>query len=165
MRVPHLLVGCLALLLGACSGSDGRAPPPLNKELLAGKWKNVSEAQFIAGYEFADDGTVKMSIQGMGQPVQGRYTWSGERTLDLEYQAAPDLQQAYQAAARAYKDQLTDSIKAGKLYDRAGASMSAAVRDELLAKETVQVGLSEQPRLLILINASAVSQTFETTAR
>jgi hypothetical protein len=165
MRVPHLLVGCLALLLGACSGSDGRAPPPLNKQLLAGKWKNVSEAQFIAGYEFAEDGTVKMTLQGMGRPVQGRYAWSGERTLDLEYQAAPDVQQAYQAAARAYKDQLTDSIKAGKLYDRAGESMSAAVPDELPAKETVQVGLSEQPRLLILINASAVSQTFETTAR
>lgn len=159
MRARHLLVGGLALILGACSGGGGSAPPPINKQLLAGKWKNASEVQFITGYEFADDGTVKMTVRGMEQPVRGRYTW-GERTLDLEYQAA-DVQQAYKAAAKAYKEDLAQRIKDGKLYDRAGASMSAAVRDELPTKETLQVGLSEQPRLLILTNESAVSQTFE----
>jgi hypothetical protein len=165
MRAKLLLVGGLALLFG-CSGPVSHAPPPLNKELLAGKWKNASEAQFVAGYEFAGDGTLKMTILGREQPIQGRYTWSGERTLDLEYSEAPDVRQAYRAAAKAFKDQLTERIKTGKLPDRAGPSMLGAVPDELPAKATVRVAISDQPRqdqprLLILSEQSGASQTFE----
>jgi hypothetical protein len=160
MRAKLLLVGGLALLLG-CSGPVSYAPPPLNKELLAGKWKNASEGQFIAGYEFADDGTVKMTVLGREQPIPGRYTWSGERTLDLEYSEAPDVRQAYRAAAKAYKDQVTERVKDRKLPDRAAPGMLAAVPDELPAKATVRVAISDQPRLLILINEGGAPQTFE----
>jgi hypothetical protein len=158
MRAKLLLVGGLALLLG-CSGG-GHAPAPLNKELLTGKWKNSAEEQFIAGYEFAGDGTVKLTLLGKEQPLAGRYTWSGERTLDLLYPDA-DARQAYQAAAKAYKEQLHDKVKNKKLPDRAETSMLAAVRDELPERETVRVGISEQPPLLILTSESGTSQTFE----
>lgn len=163
MRATLLLAGVLALLAGACSdkgGKGGHASPPLNKQLLAGKWKNVSDVLLITGFEFGADGTVKMTVQGMKQPVAGRYTWSGERTLDLEYQAA-DVQQAYQAAAKAYKDDLKEQAKKGKLYDRAVTSMSAAVRDQLPAGEKFQVALPEGERLLILVNESGATQNFE----
>jgi hypothetical protein len=160
MRAMLLLIGGLVLLPG-CSGGVGHAPPPLNKELLVGKWKNSAEGQFIAGYEFAGDGTVKMTVLGREQPLPAHYTWSGERTLDLEFPEQAEVRQAYQAAAKAYKDQVQEKVKAKQLPDRAAPSMLAAVRDELPAQETVRVAISEQPRLLILTSESGASQTFE----
>jgi hypothetical protein len=161
MRAKFLLVAGLVLLLGACSGKVSQAPPPINKQLLTGKWKNSSEVQLIAGYEFSDDGALKVTVRGMDLPVLGRYTWSGERTLDLDYKAEADVQKAYAAAAKAYKDDVRDRVKAGKLPDRAGPSILGAVRDEWPASETVQVGISEQPRLLMLGSEGGGSQTFE----
>jgi hypothetical protein len=130
--------------------------------LLVGKWKNVSATQFIAGYDFTADGAVTLTVQGMKQPIPGRYTWSGERTLDMEYQAA-DVQQAYEAAAKAYKDQVKERIETKKLTDKAGPSMLAMVADKLPAKEMFTVGISD-PRVLILTHPeSGASQTFEKT--
>src|SRR5713226_2614774 len=88
MRVKLLLIGVLAVVVGACSrtSSGTNAPPPLDKKLLTGKWKNNSDSQFITGYEFAEDGALKVTILGLGSPLVGRHAWSGERTLDLEYQ-------------------------------------------------------------------------------
>jgi hypothetical protein len=160
MRAQLLLVGGLALLLGSCSGG-GHAPPPLNKEWLPGKWKNISPVQFITGCEFGDDGAAKVTFQGMEQPVAARYTWSDERVLDLEYQAPAEVQQAYKAAAKAYKDDLVERGKTGKIYDRAVPSLSGAVQDELPAKETLQLSISEEPRLLSLTRAGGASLTFE----
>jgi hypothetical protein len=161
MQAKLLLVGALALLLSSCSGGVTHPPPPLDKKLLTGKWKAGSDSAFISGYEIAEDGTAKMNVRGMGQPVPARYTWSGERTLSLEYEAAPDVQQAYKAAAKAYKDDIMEGIKAGKLNERAGPSILSAVEDELPPRETLQVGLSAQPRLLILGREGGASQTFE----
>ena len=161
MRILFLLVGGLALLLGACSRKVSHAPAPLHKEWLAGKWKSSSDTQFIAGYEFTDDGKLKMSLRGLKRPVRGHYTWSGERTLDMEYSA--DFQEAYRAAARAYKKQVKDRIRAGELPDRAAPGMLGAVSDDLPAKETFRVAISEsaEPRLLILNKETGASQQFE----
>jgi hypothetical protein len=93
--------------------------------------------------------------------VPGRYTWDDERTLNLEYETADDVRQAYAAAVEAYQKEVKDRIQAGKLPDRAGPSILGAVSDELPAKETFRVGLSEQPRLLILGGENGTSQTFE----
>jgi hypothetical protein len=166
MRAGHLVVGGLALFLGACwgcggAGQGGHAPPPPNKQLLTGKWKNASDAQFLVGYDFADDGTVKVAVRGMGQPVRGRYTWSGERTLDLEFPAEAEVQQAYRAAAKAYRDNLEERVKAGTLLDRALPGMLAEAPTELPAKETFRVSLTDQPRLLLLIDDRGTSHTFE----
>jgi hypothetical protein len=152
MRAKPLLVGGLALLLGACSsGKVSHAPPPLNKELLVGKWKTGSEAQFIAGYEFAADGALKLTLRGMRQPVPGRYAWSGERTLDLEYQPSEELKQAYQAAVRGHRDRVQELVTSGQLPDRAAPSILGGLRDELPAKEMYQVALTDKPRALTLI--------------
>jgi hypothetical protein len=164
MRARQLIVGGLALLLGACSGGGGPPPPALNKQLLPGTWKNVAaERQFVTGYEFAGDDTLKMTVRGMEQPVSGRYTWSGDRTLDVEFEAPPEVRQAYTAAAKAYKVDLQAKIKAGDMYERAGPSLSASAPDELPTKVTFHVGLSEKPRLLILSNDQGTSQSFEPT--
>jgi hypothetical protein len=60
MRATFLLIGSLTLVLGACSSKKGgsHAPPLPEKTLLNGKWKSVSEVQFLAGYDFGADGTM-----------------------------------------------------------------------------------------------------------
>jgi hypothetical protein len=162
MRAKVLLVGAVALLLGSCTTRVVHAPPAPNKQLLPGKWKNSADLQFVTGYEFADDGTVKVGIQGMEQPLAGRYTWSSERTLDLEYPATPEVQKAYQTAAKAYKEQVEARVKKGDLYERAAPALLGSVRDELPAKETIKVALSEAPLpSLYLEMADGATQTFE----
>jgi len=161
MRAKILVVAGLALLLSSCTGGAGPAPTPPEKKLLTGKWRASSDFPFIAGREFAEDGTMKTTIRGMDKPAAGRYTWDGDRTLNLEYETADDVRQAYAAAVEAYHKEVTDRIKAGKLPDRAGPSILSAVPEELPVKEIFRVGISDQPRLLILSNESAGSQTFE----
>jgi hypothetical protein len=171
MRTRRSLVGGLILLLAASAGvvawllvanagGNVHAPPSLNRQLLTGAWKNNAPALFVTGYEFADDGTLKVTIRGMEQPLVGRYAWTGDRSLQLEFQASPEGRQAYKAAAKGYKDQVKARIQAGDLYERAGPSMLGDVADELPAMQTFQVALSEQPPLLILNNDSGGTQTF-----
>jgi hypothetical protein len=162
MCVRCLIVGSLCLLLGACSRSGGvPPPPPINKQLLVGPWKNQAEMDFLTGYEFADNGSVKMTVKEMEQPVTGRYAWSGERTLEVEFPAAPDVRKAFKAAVKAYKDHLADFVKTQKLDGRIIPSLSMKVPDALPDKETFRVALSEQSPLLILHKDNGVTQTFE----
>jgi hypothetical protein len=161
MRAKFLLVGGLIFLLGGCSPKVSHAPPPLNKQLLSGKWKNSSDSQFVSGYEFAEDGTLKMVVKGMEQPVPGRYAWSSDRTLEMKFKSEEDVQKAYRAAAKAYKDGVKARIKSGELSDRAGPSILGTVPDELPPEEKLQTSIAEQPRLLILVKADGASQTFE----
>jgi hypothetical protein len=163
MRAKLLLVGTLALLLGACGGkgTNNHAPPPLNKQLLIGKWKSSSEFHLIPGYDFAADGALKMTVRGMDKPVPGKFTWRGDRDLALKFEAGEDVKKAYAAAAKAYKDEVRERVKKGTLPDRALASILGTVRDELPAEEKYRVGLTEQPRLLVLTDPDGTSQRLE----
>lgn len=162
MRAKLVLVGGLVLLAGACANKVSHAPPTFDKQLLIGKWKNVADAQIISGYEFAEDGGLKMSVKGMDKPITGRYAWSGERALDLEYQVPDDVQKAYQAAVKVYKDDVKERVESKKISDRAGPAMLSAVRDEWPAKETVRASISEKDHFLILVDEkSGLTMTFE----
>jgi hypothetical protein len=154
MRAKLLLAGTLALLLAGCSGRVSHAPPPLNKQALTGKWRSPAPESFILGYDFADDGTFTMTVWHMDRPVAGRYAWSGERDLDLDYQVTPEVRQAYEAAVKAYKEKVND------LPGLARPSMLRLVRDELPARETVRVGISETRPELILTPDNGMSQNF-----
>jgi hypothetical protein len=165
MRAPLLLVGGLALLLGACSGKGapgkgaGSAPLPLKKELMAGKWKNISDTSLISEVEFGANNTLKTRVQGMKEPIEGRYTWSGEREITVEYRA-DDVQKAYEAAVKAYKEDLKERVKNKKLYERAALSLSSTVPDHWPAHEKFGVAITEEPRL-ILTNEEGGQKTFE----
>jgi hypothetical protein len=162
MRGKLLFVIGLALLLSACSPPRvNQPPPPLKKELLSGKWVSTTDGLLIAGYEFSADGTVKVNVRGMEKPIQARYTWSGDRTVDLDYQLTDEVQQAYKAAVKTYKEGVNDRIKKGKLPDRAAASIMSTAPDELPAKETMRVALSEKPAFLMLERGEGSSQTFD----
>jgi hypothetical protein len=157
MRTKVLLIGILALVLGACTEKrSAPTPPPLpDKTLLPGKWKNSSENQFLTGCEFDKDGGVKLMFWGMKEAVPGRYTWSSERTVDLEYSKEADVQQAYEAAAKAYKKDINDRIKQKKVDGRAGPTLLGRVADKLPDKETFSVGIVD-PKLLVLSRRGAL---------
>jgi hypothetical protein len=161
MRAKLLPAAGLALLLGACGGKGSQGPPPLNKQLLTGKWKNTAELSLVSGYEFAGDGTLKMNVRGMERPVPGRFTWGADHDLELKYEGDDDVKKAHQAAVKAYKDQVQDRVKKGTLPERAAPSILGAVRDELPAGETFRVGLPESGRTLVLTDSGGGAQRFE----
>ena len=163
MRAKLPLVAGLALIVAACSGNSpgSKAPPPPDKKLLAGKWKNASDTQMIAAYDFADDRAFKLTIKGMKQPISGKYTWIGDRDLSLEYQLPAEVQEDYKTAAKAYKDDVAEQIKSGKLPDRAGPSILGSVRDEWPAKETLHIAISDKPRLLMLTPEGGATLNYE----
>ena len=155
MRLTVLLVGGLVLLLVGCRSRVPHPPPPLNQHLVAGKWTNLAHDQLILGYDFADDGTFQMTVWHVEQPVPGRYSWNGERDLDLDYQVTPEMEKAYEAAVKDYRE------KVNELPGLARPSMLRPVRDELPEKETLRVGLSEKPPELILTREDGYSQNFK----
>jgi hypothetical protein len=151
MRLLFLLIASLALFLGSCSSKGGgHAPPPLNKEWLVGKWKNVSTALFFSGCEFKEGGAVTITFQSMKQPVTGRYTWSGERTVDVEYPQEAEVREAYQTAAKEYKEDIKKRIESKDLDPKAGPSIMGMVPDKIPDKEALRVGISD-PKFLILV--------------
>jgi len=171
MRAMHmLLIGSLGLFLGGCSGGTGtgkpfQPPPPLNKDLLVGKWKSPIDnpaVQFIARYEFASDGTLKITFAGMKQPLPVKYSWSGERDLDLEYPTAADLRQAYAAAVKDFKDRYKQRVKDESVSEKALSSL-LLIPDELPAKETFRVATSTDKSqvLLFLTDEKGSRRTFE----
>jgi hypothetical protein len=164
-----LLVGVLAVLVGPGSdrgGSHDPAPPattgpaPLKRELLTGKWKTSTDTPFIAGYEFADGGALKLFIRQMKQPITGTYVWDGDRTLHLKYDLPPHVKNEYDAAAQAFKAAVCKRIEAGTLPDTAGPSLLGTVPDEWPSQESVRVSISENPRLLFL-TAESGPRTYE----
>jgi hypothetical protein len=166
MRAKHLVAGGLVLLVGGLawylfayspSGGGGKGGPPLpiDHQLLVGNWKSDSAHLIITGFDFAADGTLTMTVKGMKQPVAGRYSWGTDRTLALEYRRA-DVQNAYQEAARAFRDHVTKWAEERNV----APFLLNTFRDELPAGEKFQVGMSDRPRLLILNNDQGFSQTF-----
>ena len=162
MRTKHLFVGALAVLVGACSqNKGGNDPPPPNKELLAGKWKNTSELQFLTGYEFAADGKAKVSFHALKEPVPARYAWADERNLNLEYRPSEDVRRAYKAAGKAWREELQARVKSGKMHPGGLAGLEATITEELPASQTFRVVLTEKPRTLYLTVEGRGTQSFK----
>jgi hypothetical protein len=162
MRTMVLLMGILALALGACSDkrSSSTVPPLPDKTLLPGKWKNNMQNHFLTGCEFDEDGGVKVMFWGMKGAVLARYTWSSERTVDMEYSKEADVQQAYEAAAKAYRNDINDRIKQKKLDRRAGPTLLGRVANKLPEKETFSVGIAD-PKFLVLSRRGGAPLTLQ----
>ena len=164
-----LLAGGLGLLAAAC-GSRGKidqddvVPVGKYRELIVGHWQTTEEKNFIQGYEFARDGTLKMTLKGMADPVRARFTWTDDRQLEIEYQAPEAVKKRYAAAVKAYKEPTQKKLDEGKMDERAehGLRMSLnTIPDELPARQKVGVILAEQPRELLLVSTEATRMTFK----
>jgi hypothetical protein len=157
-----MLIGSLSLFLGACSSQGNPVPPPAlpNKEWVTGKWKNAAEAQFLAGYEFDKDGALKVTFRCMKEAIPGRFAWSSERTVEVVYTKTADVKQAYEAAIKAYKEELQVRIKKREVEGRAGPSLLRLVEDEFPDKHTFTVGITD-PKFLVLNPKDGPTLSFE----
>jgi hypothetical protein len=96
----------------------------------------------------------------MKQPVKGRYTWTGDRTIEVEYPSDTIVRREYETAAKEYKHDVKDRIDNKLLSDRAGPSMLGMVPDKMLDKETLRVGISD-PKYLMLVRGDSTTLNFQ----
>jgi hypothetical protein len=146
------LAAGLGFLMCACSSGPSRAPTPFHKERLIGKWTAVDKHDFVQGLEFTADNTVNASFHGMEGPVPGKYSWTGERVLEVEFQVSPEIKQAYQKAAKQMQDRIRqEAVKGGK-KDMDVEKYAMEYPDELPPKVTFRLnGLTdEKPSQLIV---------------
>jgi hypothetical protein len=158
MRALGLLVaGGFALLITSCGSGSGKVatndvvPVSKYKEMLVGKWKADGNDQLVQAYEFGPDNKVKVAFHGMKEPVEGKYSWAGDRDLELEYQASDAAKKDYAAAVKAHKDPLRKQAEAGGPIGDAVRKSLEAIPDELPAKEKVKVIMSEKPHDLLIV--------------
>ncbi len=113
-----LAAGGFGLLLVSCGSAK---VPPTNipsvaryKEMLPGKWHADSQGQLIQAYEFGSDDKVTATVPGMKEPVRGRYRWTADRDLELEYQAPDEVKKEYATAVKAYKQRQDEAAGGGQ---------------------------------------------------
>jgi hypothetical protein len=156
----------LSLFLAVCGGckqGQGHAPPPLDKQLFIGKWEADEPEQFIQALEFGTDNTFTMRIKSMPETVPGKYAWTGETRLTLEYQLSEELQKKTKAALAEVKAKIRErGEKAPGTTGPAIANSAKQYPDELPAKEELRVGLSDRyGPVLILSTESALHFQFK----
>jgi hypothetical protein len=149
-----LLIGVPILFLGACSNKQpGVAPPPPKKELVVGKWKTSSDSLFLQGFEFGEDGKMELLYKGMKKPITGRYTWSDERNVEVEYEKDEGARQDYEAAAKMYRDQLQEDVDHQRLDQKIAGGLRSGLVDKLPDKEVFRVGIND-PKYLNLVRGN-----------
>lgn len=156
----------LCLLLGASSGckqGQGHAPPPLDKEQLVGKWETDEPEQFIQGFEFGADHSFKMMIKSVPEAVPGKYSWTGETKITLEYQPSEELQKKVKAVLGDFKAKIRE--RGEKSPGTSGPAIIKSANqypDELPAKEELHVGMSDRyGPVLIVSTQSALNFRFK----
>jgi hypothetical protein len=156
MRTLCLIVlGTLGLLAASCGSgtvrTDDVTPVSKYKEMLVGKWDADLEDQFVQAYEFGPDNKLKVTVKGMKEPISGKYAWQGDRELELEYQAPEEVKKNFAAAIKAIKDPKRKMAEGGGPIGDAVKSSLDSIPDELPAKESVKVILSEKPHDLLIV--------------
>jgi hypothetical protein len=156
MRVLCLLgATALGLLITSCGSGTVKTDPvvPVGKykEMLVGKWVADTPNQLVQAYEFGPDDKFKMTVKGITGAIEGKYSWVGDRELELEYQASEAAKKEYVAAVQASKEPLRKTAEGGGPIGDAVKKSMDAIPDELPAKETVKVILSEKPHDLMIV--------------
>jgi hypothetical protein len=149
-RLPFVLV--LLLVLGGCTEHKANpGPPPINKELLHGKWQADNPEQFIQGFEFGTDQAAKMMIWQMKDPVVGAFSWSGNALL-IEFQPTEEIQKEYKASLQALKAKLKELGKAMGGHQGEGVAKSADnYPSELPKSQEFHVGFNERPEGITMV--------------
>jgi uncharacterized protein (TIGR03066 family) len=142
----RFLIYGLGLLLTACgSPKEDHSPPPLDKDMLLGKWEADDPEQLIQEFEFAADKSLHLKLRQVEETVPGTYEWSGNASLTLEYRPSDEAKKASAAVLAAVKQDLRDRAK--KTPGPVGAGLQNAANnypDELPAKETLRIGMSDR---------------------
>jgi len=147
MRPAFRLLTCgIGLLLTACgTPKEDHSPPPLDKDMLLGKWEADDPEQLVQGYEFAAEKSLRMKLKQVPETVPGTYDWSGNASLTMEYRPSVEAKKASATVLAAVKQDLRDRAK--KTPGPVGAGLENAANnypDELPAKELLRIGLSDR---------------------
>src|SRR5207253_10295365 len=93
------------------------------------------------------------------RPLTAKFTWKGDRALELDYPAAADVRKDYAAAVAAYKRRFMARIKAKEIPDRAAGSLRV-IEADLPEKETFTVAMTaEKPVQLFLTDEQGTRWT------
>ena len=150
-----VVVGGLGLLVASCGSGPARTdditPVSKYKEMIVGKWEADGKGQLIQAYEFGPDDKLKVTLKGMTDSIPGTYAWSGDKELELKYQASDGLKKQYAAAIKAHKQPSQElAAKGGPFGDTLQKNLDA-IPDELPAAEKGKVILNEKPHELLLV--------------
>jgi hypothetical protein len=155
-------VAGLLLMVGACANSNQKplpAPPVVNKALLTGTWNAAEGDQFVQKVEFAGDGSMKVTFKDVPQAIGGKYSWSDDRTLAIEYHLSDDVQKAYGAAAKKERDRIRPGLERTVLGKGGAARVSAEqYPDRLSGKQIFSIGLTQD--MLVLKPESGPQDAF-----
>ncbi|HZT79232.1 MAG TPA: hypothetical protein VFA26_03360, partial [Gemmataceae bacterium] len=114
-----LLVGTLGLLLAACTGAKDKGKDNVRadlgkpKDLIVGKWKAADPAQLVQVCEFADDGTLKVTLKDVREAAAGKYRFTDDSTMEVEFQAPAEVKKAYRESVKAAKKAAAEAAGAG----------------------------------------------------
>jgi hypothetical protein len=135
----------VCLPLGACGSKGGsKAPPVPDRNLLQCAWQAYETDQLFQSMEFKPDQTFSLRVRDVPEAISGKYAWSGDYSLHLDYQPSAEAQKAYRAVVKGMKDTMEVAGKkmGGNIGDNILKSAARYV-DELPAGEEMRVALSE----------------------
>jgi hypothetical protein len=173
IRLVLVLVSCL--LLASCDnpGSKAKAPGELKApEVIVGKWVGKKDGQggdsYIGSYEFGTDHSVRVMCLNAEKPITGKYQFTNDYTLQLEYEGTSESRKAFAEAAKAFRMSAADTA----IKDKGGAARSQ-IPNELPAKEILTINVRSVPAVgggsgapahpaieLILTNEKGISHIF-----
>jgi hypothetical protein len=160
---PFVLLCLLLILCVGCNRSQGHAPPPLDKDLLIGKWDADEPEQFIQSCEFAADRSCKLTLKSVPEIVPGMYSWTGETKLTLEYRPSEEAQKNCKVFLKKLKAAIRE--KGENSPGSTGPALANSANqypDELPAKEEMRVGLADRyGPVLILTTESGLNFRFK----
>jgi len=143
MRVLHWAgIGGVCLMLCACGGAK-------NSELIVGKWDAADKKDVVQSYQFEKDGTVKLTLND-GKTAAGKYKFTDDSTMDVEYDVPEEVKVAYRESVKAYKRAGEEAKKAlgsipgvGGVASQGVGEMFNLIPDEFPTKEKLKVAIKD----------------------
>jgi hypothetical protein len=149
-RWNTLVIG-MSLLLGACGSSESHAPPPVNRDLLLGKWEAEEPEQLFQTFEFKADKSFIVTFWHKPETVAGNYSWSSDGTISVEFLLSEEAKKACKQTLASFREDIQERGK--NLKGQYGQQVSDSAKrfpDELLEKRDYRVGISEG-KIVVLV--------------
>jgi hypothetical protein len=140
-----VMAGCFALLSCDNPGSRAKAPGELNPpDVIVGTWvakKDESGREsYIVGYEFGPDHSAKVICLNAKEPIKGKYQFTNDYTLKMEYEATAEAKRTFAEASKVFRR--SDGETA--IQDK-GAPTSHPFPEELPKSETFTINVRPVP--------------------
>src|SRR5262249_8633906 len=142
------LLAASALCLSACGPKEEvHGPPPLDRNMLIGKWEPEEAEQFFQEVEFENDKSFRVSIWHVPEVVPATYSWSGNNMLTVQYHPSEAAKKSYKKSLADYRERIKKLAENNiPQYRDVIAKSANDYTDELPAEEELRIGLSTTER-------------------